>query len=68
MERLIQLTEDGSYTLFIPEMDEHYHSVHGAIQESLHVFINAGFRQLEKKIMHFGDRFWYRFKCFSHSS
>lgn len=49
MERLIQLTEDGSYTLFIPEMDEHYHSVHGAIQESLHVFINAGFRQLEKK-------------------
>ena len=25
-------------------MDEHYHSVHGAIQESRHIFINSGFR------------------------
>jgi len=42
-EILFQLTEDGSHTLYLPEMDEHYHSVHGAIQESLHVFIKAGF-------------------------
>jgi tRNA U34 5-methylaminomethyl-2-thiouridine-forming methyltransferase MnmC len=42
-EILFQLTEDGSHTLYLPEMDEHYHSVHGAIQESRHVFINAGF-------------------------
>ncbi|MDP4203818.1 MAG: tRNA (5-methylaminomethyl-2-thiouridine)(34)-methyltransferase MnmD [Bacteroidota bacterium] len=38
-----QLTEDGSHTLYLPEMDEHYHSVHGAVQESRHVFIRAGF-------------------------
>ncbi|MBB3187784.1 tRNA (5-methylaminomethyl-2-thiouridine)(34)-methyltransferase MnmD [Microbacter margulisiae] len=39
---LLQITEDGSHTLFVPEMDEHYHSTHGAIQESNHVFLNAG--------------------------
>lgn len=41
-EILFQLTEDGSHTLYLPEMDEHYHSVHGAVQESRHVFIKAG--------------------------
>lgn len=41
----LQLTADGSHTLFIPEMDEHYHSVNGAIQESRHVFIEAGLQQ-----------------------
>lgn len=35
-------TEDGSTTLYVPELNEHYHSVHGAIQESLHIFIRAG--------------------------
>jgi len=35
-------TEDGSLTLLIPELKEHYHSVHGAIAESQHIFINAG--------------------------
>jgi len=38
----IQFTADGSHTLYIPEMEEHYHSVNGAIQESLHVYIEAG--------------------------
>ncbi|MDR3061228.1 MAG: tRNA (5-methylaminomethyl-2-thiouridine)(34)-methyltransferase MnmD, partial [Dysgonamonadaceae bacterium] len=47
----IRLTADGSHTLFIPEMDEHYHSVNGAIQESMHVFIDAGLRQCQKKII-----------------
>lgn len=47
----IQLTADGSHTLFIPEMDEHYHSINGAIQESMHVFIDAGLRQCQKKII-----------------
>jgi tRNA U34 5-methylaminomethyl-2-thiouridine-forming methyltransferase MnmC len=37
-------TKDDSHTLFVPEMDEHYHSIFGAIQESQHVFINAGFK------------------------
>lgn len=35
-------TEDGSTTLYVPELNEHYHSVHGAIQESMHIFIRAG--------------------------
>ncbi|MFM2337080.1 MAG: tRNA (5-methylaminomethyl-2-thiouridine)(34)-methyltransferase MnmD [Bacteroidota bacterium] len=43
MQRSIQLTKDGSHTIAIPAMAVTYHSVHGAIQESLHVFIEAGF-------------------------
>lgn len=35
-------TADGSDTLFVKELDEHYHSTFGAIQESLHVFIKTG--------------------------
>lgn len=38
----IEITADGSHTLFVPELNEHYHSVNGAIQESNHVFIDAG--------------------------
>ena len=40
------ITEDGSSTLFIPELNEHYHSVHGAIQESMHIFIHNGYDQI----------------------
>ena len=49
MERKIEITEDGSHTLFLPEMNEHFHSTHGAIQESLHVFIKNGLLKTEKK-------------------
>ncbi len=49
MERKIIITEDGSHSLYIPEMDENYHSVHGAIQESVHVFIKAGLRNCDKE-------------------
>lgn len=35
-------TEDGSYTLYTSRFGEHYHSVHGAGQESRHIFIQAG--------------------------
>lgn len=49
IKRELQLTADGSHTLFIPEMDEHYHSVNGAVQESRHVFIEAGLHHLERK-------------------
>ena len=35
-------TLDGSHTLYRSDLDEHYHSIHGAIQESMHVFINPG--------------------------
>jgi tRNA U34 5-methylaminomethyl-2-thiouridine-forming methyltransferase MnmC len=44
MERKIILTEDGSHTISIPEMNVTYHSIHGAIQESMHVYIQAGLR------------------------
>lgn len=43
------ITEDGSQTIYLPEMDEHYHSVHGAIQESLHIYIEQGLLQTTKK-------------------
>lgn len=35
-------TEDGSHSLYVPELKETYHSFHGAVQESRHVFIEAG--------------------------
>ena len=35
-------TSDGSHTIYVPELNEHYHSVHGAVQESLFIFINNG--------------------------
>jgi len=38
------LTNDGSHTLMVEELNETYHSRHGAIQESRHVFIKNGFR------------------------
>ena len=36
------VTADGSKTLYHPEIGEHYHSQHGAVQESKHVFVNTG--------------------------
>ncbi len=38
----IIITEDGSHSLEVPELNETYHSSHGAIQESNHVFIKNG--------------------------
>ena len=35
-------TSDGSHSLLNEELNETYHSVHGAIQESCHVFIQRG--------------------------
>lgn len=35
-------TADGSHSLYVESLDEHYHSHHGSIQEALHVFIEAG--------------------------
>lgn len=49
MKRELQMTADGSHTLFIPEMDEHYHSVNGAVQESRHVFLEAGLHHQRKQ-------------------
>jgi tRNA U34 5-methylaminomethyl-2-thiouridine-forming methyltransferase MnmC len=35
-------TSDGSHSLLNEQLNETYHSVHGALQESLHVFIKHG--------------------------
>lgn len=46
---ILTQTADGSNTLFNEEIGEHYHSAHGALQESKHVFIEAGLKHgLEK--------------------
>lgn len=47
-EIVITTTADGSHTLFVPQLNEHYHSVNGAVQESMHVFIDAGLSRLNK--------------------
>ena len=44
MQRIIEKTEDGSATLFVPELNEHYHSVKGARTESQHIFIDMGLK------------------------
>lgn len=46
MERKVIQTEDGSSTIYIEELNEHYHSHHGAIQEAEHVFLKHGFHTL----------------------
>ena len=38
----VQTTADGSATLYRPDLDEHYHSVKGALTEGRHIFINCG--------------------------
>jgi len=42
MKRELRETADGSMTIYLPEIDEHYHSYHGALQEAIHVFIKNG--------------------------
>lgn len=45
-ERHITQSADGSTTLWVPGLDEHYHSIHGALTESQHVFIDAGLKAI----------------------
>ena len=40
------VTEDGSHSISVPELNESYHSIHGALTESRHVFIKNGLRHL----------------------
>jgi tRNA U34 5-methylaminomethyl-2-thiouridine-forming methyltransferase MnmC len=48
MLKLVQ-TADGSNTIYNPEVGENYHSRHGALQESKHVFVNAGLNYFLEK-------------------
>jgi tRNA U34 5-methylaminomethyl-2-thiouridine-forming methyltransferase MnmC len=49
MQIKIITTEDGSHTLFNEDLNEHFHSTHGAINESKHVFIDAGYKAIKPK-------------------
>lgn len=44
MNLTIVITADGSQTVYNAEVGENYHSRHGALQESQHVFLNSGLR------------------------
>lgn len=53
MERKIMLTADGSATVYVPELGTAYHSRHGALAESMHVYIESGlayFRYLHPEL------------------
>lgn len=39
-------TSDGSHTLYLPHLNETYHSTHGALRESQHIFIEHGLRKV----------------------
>jgi tRNA U34 5-methylaminomethyl-2-thiouridine-forming methyltransferase MnmC len=43
LSREIIRTADGSQSIYVPSLGEHYHSIHGAVQESEHVFMKYGF-------------------------
>jgi len=59
------ITGDGSKSLNIPQLNESYHSKHGAVTESQHVFIKEGLGYLkEKKIKIFELGFGTGLNCF----
>ena len=47
MKREIKTTSDGSKTLYISELNENYHSHHGALQEARHLFIDNGLKTVQ---------------------
>ena len=49
MKREVIVTADGSKTIYIQEMDENYHSNHGALQEANHVFIQNGLQYINNQ-------------------
>jgi tRNA U34 5-methylaminomethyl-2-thiouridine-forming methyltransferase MnmC len=48
LQQSLIITEDGSHSLRNELLNETYHSIHGAIQESVHVFIENGLKQCPK--------------------
>lgn len=52
MEREVELTSDGSRTLYVPALDEHYHSIKGALTESRHIFIDMGLKHHPASSLH----------------
>ena len=48
-QQIVVLTADGSHSIVDSQTGETYHSIHGAITESVHVFIRNGFHACYKK-------------------
>lgn len=46
-QRESSITRDGSSTLYSTRFEQHYHSIHGAVQESQHVFLDMGFKAVQ---------------------
>ncbi|PIZ05309.1 MAG: SAM-dependent methyltransferase, partial [Flavobacteriales bacterium CG_4_10_14_0_8_um_filter_32_5] len=44
----LKTTSDGSHTIFDSSINETYHSIHGAIQEAKHIFIEAGLKHKQQ--------------------
>ncbi len=42
MEVELKISKDGSSTLYVPALNEHYHSMNGAITEAKHVYVDQG--------------------------
>ncbi|MDE6254934.1 MAG: tRNA (5-methylaminomethyl-2-thiouridine)(34)-methyltransferase MnmD [Muribaculaceae bacterium] len=45
----IERTADGSPTLYREDLDEHYHSVKGALAESRHIYVDLGWRKAAER-------------------
>ncbi len=43
-------SNEGVHTLIRNRLNEHYRSIHGSVQESMHVFINHGFNTLNRNL------------------
>jgi tRNA U34 5-methylaminomethyl-2-thiouridine-forming methyltransferase MnmC len=50
MQTRIEQTLDGSHTLFVPSLNEHYHSTFGAIRESEFIFIDSGLKKISESV------------------
>lgn len=51
MKKELILTKDGSHSLYVPLLNETYHSVHGAVAEAQHVFIKNGLQAHNKTVL-----------------
>ncbi len=45
-DRQLVMTGDGSHSLYLAACNEHYHSTHGALRESQHIFIGYGYDEM----------------------
>ena len=49
MKKKLVITNDGSHSIFVPQLNECYHSRHGSILEAEYVFIKNGLLAENKK-------------------